>query len=152
MEIKKELSLIDNVKLLIDPTLPLISNLSNISSLLASFFKTSSWVGFYLKKEKENVLYLGPFQGSLACTIIPFGKGVCGKCAEEKKTIIVDNVLEFEGHIACSSSSRSEIVVPIIKDEVVVGVIDLDSDLYSSYSKEDGKLLENVANIISILF
>ena len=152
MELKQDVSLVDGLKALIDPTLPLVSNLSNVSSLLAAHFKTSSWVGFYLKKENEDILYLGPFQGSLACTLIPFGKGVCGTCCLKKETIIVDNVLLFPGHIACSSSSRSEIVVPIIKNEEVVGVIDLDSDSYSSYTIEDGNVLEEVANILSSLF
>ena len=107
---------------------------------------------FYLSYENEDVLYLGPFQGSLACTTIPFNKGVCGKSAYLKKTLIVDNVLEFDGHIACSSSSRSEIVVPIIRGDEVLGVIDLDSDLYSNYSLSDQELLEQCAKILSELF
>lgn len=152
MEINNELSFIDTVNHVIDKSLPLVSNLSNVSSVIKMYFKNTSWAGFYLSDEKQEVLYLGPFQGSLACTIIPFNKGVCGKSAYLKKTLIVDNVLEFEGHIACSSSSRSEIVVPIIKENKVLGVIDLDSDLYSNYSLSDKELLEQCAKILSELF
>ena len=152
MEINNELSFIDTVNHVIDKSLPLVSNLSNVSSVIKMYFKNTSWAGFYISDEKQEVLYLGPFQGSLACTIIPFNKGVCGKSAYLKKTLIVDNVLEFEGHIACSSSSRSEIVVPIIKENKVLGVIDLDSDLYSNYSLIDQELLEKCAKILSDLF
>lgn len=152
MEINNELSFIDTVNHVIDKSLPLVSNLSNVSSVIKMYFKNTSWAGFYISDEKQEVLYLGPFQGSLACTIIPFNKGVCGKSAYLRKTLIVDNVLEFEGHIACSSSSRSEIVVPIIKENKVLGVIDLDSDLYSNYSLIDQELLEKCAEILSDLF
>jgi GAF domain-containing protein len=152
MEINNELSFIDTVNHVIDKSLPLVSNLSNVSSVIKMYFKNTSWAGFYISDEKQEVLYLGPFQGSLACTTIPFNKGVCGKSAYLKKTLIVDNVLEFEGHIACSSSSRSEIVVPIIKENKVLGVIDLDSDLYSNYSLSDQELLEKCAEILSDLF
>lgn len=152
MEINNELSFIDTVNHVIDKSLPLVSNLSNVSSVIKMYFKNTSWAGFYISDEKQEVLYLGPFQGSLACTIIPFNKGVCGKSAYLRKTLIVDNVLEFEGHIACSSSSRSEIVVPIIKENKVLGVIDLDSDLYSNYSLSDQELLEKCAEILSDLF
>ena len=152
MEINNELSFIDTVNHVIDKSLPLVSNLSNVSSIIKMYFKNTSWAGFYISDKKQEVLYLGPFQGSLACTIIPFNKGVCGKSAYLRKTLIVDNVLEFEGHIACSSSSRSEIVVPIIKENKVLGVIDLDSDLYSNYSLSDQELLEKCAEILSDLF
>ena len=152
MEINNELSFIDTVNHVIDKNLPLVSNLSNVSSVIKMYFKNTSWAGFYISDEKQEVLYLGPFQGSLACTIIPFNKGVCGKSAYLRKTLIVDNVLEFEGHIACSSSSRSEIVVPIIKENKVLGVIDLDSDLYSNYSLIDQELLEKCAEILGDLF
>ena len=92
---------------LIDKDLPLITNLSNASALLNNL-KDINWCGFYIKK--GNNLYLGPFQGDVACTVIPLDKGVCGKAAREAKTIIVPNVNEFPGHIACSSLSKSEIV------------------------------------------
>ena len=101
---------------------------------------------------KNNVLYLGPFQGDLACTVISLNTGVCGKSAYLKQSILVPNVHEFEGHIACSSSTNSEVVVPIIKDEKLLGVIDLDSNLINNYTNEDVKILESIAKVIADLF
>ena len=97
----------------------------------------------------DNKLYLGPFQGKVACTVIPFGKGVCGDSAKSKKTIIVSNVLEYPGHIACSSISRSEIVVPIMKDDKVLGVIDIDAPIFNRFNEKDKEVLEEVAKLIS---
>ena len=141
--------MISKVKAIIDKNIPLVSNLANISAILNEM-EDINWCGFYLVK--DNKLYLGPFQGELACTTIPFGKGVCGTAAIEKKTLIVDNVLEFKGHIACSAKSRSEIVTPIIKDENVVGVIDIDSPSFSRFKEEDKKVLEKIANDVAVLF
>lgn len=141
--------MISKVKAIIDKNIPLVSNLANISAILNEM-KDINWCGFYLVK--DNKLYLGPFQGGLACTIIPFGRGVCGTAALEKKTLIVDNVLEFKGHIACSSKSRSEIVTPIIKDGSVVGVIDIDSPSFSRFKEEDKNVLEIIANEVAVLF
>ena len=141
--------MISKVKAIIDKNIPLVSNLANISAILNEM-KDINWCGFYLAK--DNKLYLGPFQGELACTIIPFGRGVCGTAALEKKTLIVDNVLEFKGHIACSSKSRSEIVTPIIKDGSVVGVIDIDSPSFSRFKEEDKNVLEIIANEVAVLF
>ena len=137
------------IKGIIDKDLPLVSNLSNVSSILNQLDKIN-WCGFYLAQ--NGTLYLGPFQGDVACTKIPFGKGVCGSSAKEKKTIIVDNVNDFPGHIACSSLSKSEIVVPIIKNDAVVGVIDIDSPIYSRFTDKEKSLLESVAIILSELF
>lgn len=144
--------LISNVKSLIDKNIPLVSNLSNLSRVIYESFENTSWCGFYITDSTKNVLYLGPYQGPLACTIIPIGKGVCGVSAESKETQLVDNVHEYPGHIACSSSTNSEIVVPVIKNNRVVAVIDLDSDLFANYTLQDQKLLEEVASIISELF
>lgn len=144
--------LISNVKSLIDKNIPLVSNLSNLSRVIYESFENTSWCGFYITDSTKNVLYLGPYQGPLACTIIPIGKGVCGVSAESKETQLVDNVHEYPGHIACSSSTNSEIVVPVIKNNRVVAVIDLDSDLFANYTTQDQKLLEEVASIISELF
>ena len=141
--------MISKVKAIIDKNIPLVSNLANISAILNDM-EDINWCGFYLVK--DNKLYLGPFQGELACTIIPFGKGVCGTAAIEKKTLIVDNVLEFKGHIACSSKSRSEIVTPIIKGGNVVGVIDIDSPSFSRFKEEDKNVLEKIANDVAVLF
>lgn len=144
--------LLKNLKSIIDESVPLVSNLSNISRLFEESFRDSLWCGFYLSDKKRKTLYLGPFQGPLACTVIPFGRGVCGTAALNKSTCLVPNVHEFSGHIACSSLSNSEIVVPIIKNDEVVGVIDLDSALYNYYDLEDQMLLEAAAKIISELF
>lgn len=141
--------MIEKIKAIIDDKIPLVSNLSNVSAILNEM-EDINWCGFYLAK--DETLYLGPFQGELACTTIPFGKGVCGTAAQTKKTLIVDNVLEFKGHIACSSKSRSEIVTPIIKGDTVVGVIDIDSPSFSRFNKDDQDLLEEVARKLAILF
>lgn len=140
---------LESVKTLIDPQVPLISNLSNIASVL---FKLDNinWAGFYLVD--KNYLYLGPFQGEVACSIIPFSKGVCGYSYTNKKTVIVPNVNEFKGHIACSSLSKSEIVVPIIKNGQVVALIDIDSPIYDRFSKVEQDYLEAIADYLKDLF
>lgn len=137
---------------IIDNTLPLVSNLSNLSRVLYEGFRHISWAGFYIADESGKTLYLGPYQGPIACTKIPFSKGVCGAAASSKTTILVDNVHEFPGHIACSSSTNSEIVVPIIKNDIVVGVIDLDSEMLSNFTQADALVLEKIAMSISQLF
>ena len=134
---------------IIDKDLPLVSNLSNVSSLLFKMGEVN-WAGFYLSN--GEYLYLGPFQGDVACTRIPFNKGVCGKAYSDKKSIIVDDVNKFPGHIACSSLSKSEIVVPIKKDDAIFGVIDIDAPVYSRFKKEDQELLEKVAELLVLLF
>lgn len=149
-KINNNISILDNIVAIIDKDVPLISNLANLSYVLKFYFKNTDWAGFYLMK--NNVLYLGPFQGDLACTVISLNTGVCGKSAYLKQSILVPNVHEFEGHIACSSSTNSEVVVPIIKDEKVLGVIDLDSNLINNYTNEDVKILESIAKVIADLF
>ena len=134
---------------LIDKDLPLVSNLSNASSLLNKL-PNINWCGFYLVSGDR--LILGPFQGDVACAIIPFNKGVCGYAYRTKQTVIVDDVNKFDGHIACSSLSKSEIVTPIIKDNQVKAVIDIDSPIYSRFSKDDQKLLEEIADVLKELF
>ena len=141
--------LIKQLKEIINPDLPLVSNLSNASSLLNQL-DSINWCGFYLRDGDR--LFLGPFQGEIACTVIPLDKGVCGYAASSKKTVIVDDVNSFKGHIACSSLSKSEIVVPIIKDNDVKAVIDIDSPIYNRFSKEDTELLEAFAEILKELF
>ena len=134
---------------LIDKDLPLITNLSNASALLNTL-EDINWCGFYLKD--GDVLYLGPFQGDVACTRIPLDKGVCGKAARDAKTIIVPNVNEFPGHIACSSLSKSEIVTPIIVNNEVKAVIDIDAPIYNRFNEFDQKLLEELAEVLAQLF
>ena len=134
---------------LIDKDLPLITNLSNASALLNTL-EDINWCGFYLKE--GDVLYLGPFQGDVACTRIPLTKGVCGKAARDGKTVIVPNVNEFPGHIACSSLSKSEIVTPIIVNNEVKAVIDIDAPIYNRFNENDQKLLEEIAEVLAPLF
>ena len=141
--------LLKEIKAIIDPTLPLVSNLANVSALLNKL-DNINWCGFYLKEGEK--LYLGPFQGDVACTIILLGKGVCGKAALEKQTIVVKDVNAFPGHIACSSLSKSEIVVPIIKDNDVKAVIDIDAPIYDRFSQKEQLFLESVAALLSPLF
>jgi GAF domain-containing protein len=119
----------------------LIANLANVSAVLKETFNFF-WVGFYLVKKDE--LVLGPFQGSLACTRIAFGKGVCGAAWKQKETILVPDVDLFPGHIACSSLSRSEIVVPISKVGEIVAVLDVDSDKENDFDLIDKKYLEEL--------
>lgn len=123
----------------------LVANLSNIAAALKqtmNFF----WVGFYLVKDKQ--LVLGPFQGPIACTRIEYGRGVCGYSWKEKKTVIVPNVEEFPGHIACSSASQSEIVLPAFKDGQVALVLDVDSDKLNDFDDKDQEGLEKLMRII----
>jgi len=122
-----------------------VANLANISAALREAFGFF-WVGFYLVKENE--LVLGPFQGPIACTRIRLGKGVCGTAWERGETIIVPNVDEFPGHIACSSASKSEIVVPIKKAGKVIGVLDVDSDQLDDFSEIDKEWLEKLVLLI----
>lgn len=141
--------MIRQIAAIIDPKLPLVSNLSNVSAILNQL-DDINWCGFYIRK--DDYLYLGPFQGEVACTIIPLGKGVCGTSALKKETLVVPNVNEFPGHIACSSVSKSEIVVPIIKDNEVKAVIDIDAPIYYRFAKKEQDLLESVAKLLSPLF
>ena len=122
-----------------------ISILSNTSAFLMEMMKDVSWVGFYLY---DKTLYLGPFQGKVACTIIPMNRGVCGCSAYQRETIIVENVHEFKGHIACDSASNSEIVVPIVFNNNLYGVLDLDSTSFSRFSEEDKLFLECLVSIL----
>ena len=134
---------------IIDEKLPLVTNLSNATAVLNQLGNIN-WCGFYLVD--DETLYLGPFQGDVACTIIPFNKGVCGYAARNKQTVIVANVNEFPGHIACSSLSKSEIVVPIIVDDVVKAVIDIDSPILDRFNVEDKELLEEAAKLLEVCF
>jgi L-methionine (R)-S-oxide reductase len=138
--------LVSQVKSLINKDDNLLSNLSNFTAAIKDTFDKISWVGFYLFDGKK--LYLGPFQGKVACTNIEVGKGVCGTSAEKRETIIVPNVDKFPGHIACDSSSRSEIVVPLIQNGNLLGVLDLDSHEYDSFGITDKKYLEEICKFL----
>lgn len=126
----------------------LIANLANITAVLKTQFN-HLWIGFYLIDIKANQLILGPFQGPLACTRIPFEKGVCGTAWASKQTQVVHNVHEFPGHIACSSATNSEIVVPLIIGNTVWAVLDIDSIAFNTFDDEDQFFLELIAEKIS---
>lgn len=142
-------TLIPQLKALVDGESDFIANCANIAAALRQSFGFF-WVGFYFVKNSDE-LVLGPFQGDIACTRIQLGKGVCGSAWQQENTIIVDNVDEFPGHIACSSLSKSEIVVPIFHNGVVIGVLDVDSDQLSDFDETDKIYLERLALLISDL-
>lgn len=130
---------------LIDGEHDFIANSANVSSLLYHSLPDLNWAGFYFLKDGE--LVLGPFQGKPACVRIAMGKGVCGTAAEQRQTILVDNVQEFPGHIACDSESNSEVVVPLIKDHQLIGVLDLDSPLVGRFDKADARGLNELVSL-----
>lgn len=138
-------SLLPQITALIEGEPDPIANLANISAALKQTFNWL-WIGFYLVKDTE--LVLGPFQGPIACTRIAHGRGVCGTAWQEARTIVVQNVDEFPGHIACSSESRSEIVIPILKDQKVIGVLDADSKNLSDFDQTDARFLEQLCTQI----
>ena len=140
------LSLIPQIKGLVSGEPDLVANLANIAAALKEQFDFF-WVGFYLVKEEE--LVLGPFQGPVACTRIRKGRGVCGTSWSQGNTIIVPDVEKFPGHIACSSISKSEIVVPIFKNNEVWGVLDVDSDQYNSFDETDTQFLQEIVALIA---
>lgn len=122
-----------------------IANAANLSSLLYHSLPDLNWAGFYLSKGEE--LVLGPFQGKPACVRIAMGNGVCGTAAKQRQTILVDNVHDFPGHIACDSASNSEIVIPLVKHERLLGVLDLDSPSFARFNDEDARGLNELASI-----
>ncbi|MFI8574831.1 GAF domain-containing protein [Rossellomorea aquimaris] len=119
-----------------------MANLSNASALLNQFMDRINWVGFYLYEEESNQLVLGPFQGLPACVRIPLGRGVCGTSASEQKTLRIEDVHQFPGHIACDAASQSEIVIPLVKEGKLIGVLDIDSPEKARFDEEDQKYLE----------
>ncbi|WP_054943054.1 GAF domain-containing protein [Paenibacillus ihuae] len=124
-----------------------IANLANASALLKFSLPDTNWTGFYLFDGKE--LVLGPFQGLPACIRIPLGRGVCGTSAEERRTLVVDDVHAFPGHIACDAASNSEIVVPLLKDDQLLGVLDIDSPLKHRFDDEERRFLERFAAMVA---
>lgn len=124
----------------------LIANLSNASALLNIFLKEINWVGFYLFE--DGGLVLGPFQGLPACIRIPIGRGVCGTAAQSAKTIVVDDVDQFPGHIACDAASKSEIVIPVFKNGSLIAVLDIDSPIKKRFSKEEANYLEQFVKVL----
>lgn len=138
-------SLAAQLRSLLEGERDFIANAANFASLLYHSLPDLNWAGFYLQKDGE--LVLGPFQGKPACIRIAIGKGVCGTAAEQRQTIMVDNVHDFPGHIACDSASNSEIVVPLTKHEQLLGVLDLDSPSLARFDDEDARGLNELAEI-----
>ena len=137
--------IIPQIKGLLEGENDLIANLANVAAALKEQFDFF-WVGFYLVKEDE--LVLGPFQGPVACTRIKKGRGVCGSSWEKGKTIIVPDVEKFPGHIACSSLSKSEIVLPLFSDSKIIGVLDVDSSTLNSFDETDQLYLQKIVDLI----
>ncbi len=131
---------------LLEDETDLIANLANVSAALNDFLEDINWVGFYLYKEDQ--LVLGPFQGHPACVRIPMNRGVCGKAATTRLIVRVSDVHAFSGHIACDSASESEIVLPLIKDDVLIGVLDIDAPIKDRFSKEDEDFLQEVTHVL----
>jgi len=137
-----------------DSTLPLFSNLANISALLKEALDGTNWTGFYLWNEAASELVLGPFQGLVACTRIPFGKGVCGTAVKALQTQRVADVHLFPGHIACDGASEAEIVVPLVRagadecTEEILGVLDIDSPVKNRFDALDQEGLEQLAGVL----
>ena len=138
-------ALIPQIKGLLDGETDLVANLANVAGALKEQFRWF-WVGFYLVK--QNQLVLGPFQGPVACTRINKGRGVCGTSWAEAKTLVVPDVEKFPGHIACSSLSRSEIVVPLIRNNEVWGVLDVDSEYLDHFDETDQRYLEEIIGLL----
>ena len=138
--------LLKQVELFIEDAPSTISLLANLTALLKQYYPDANWIGFYLAK--EDYLYLGPFQGESACQLIQWGKGVCGTAALTKTTQIVENVHKLKNHIACDVNSMSEIVIPIIINEKVYGVLDIDSPVEADFDKKDQDFLEALVELI----
>ena len=137
--------LLAQVRAIVKDETDAVANMANVAALIQETFHFW-WTGFY--RVVDNQLVLGPFQGPVACTRIGFGKGVCGTSWKEKRTIVVEDVEQFPGHIACSSESRSEIVVPLLKGDEVIGVLDIDSEKLATFDTTDKKWLEQIAEVV----
>ncbi|MDR0333581.1 MAG: GAF domain-containing protein [Dysgonamonadaceae bacterium] len=138
-------ALYSQLEVLLNVETDIVANMANLAAALKEVFDFF-WVGFYVVKNDE--LVLAPFQGPVACTRIRFGKGVCGTSWEREQAIVVPDVEQFSGHIACSSLSRSEIVVPVIKDDKVVAILDVDSNKLDAFDNEDAQYLEKIVSLL----
>lgn len=148
---EKYLVLYDQIKALTEGESDMIANMANIASMIHETFGFW-WTGFYrvcsIPETEKEMLVLGPFQGPLACSRIAYGKGVCGTAWAKANTVIVPDVDRFPGHIACSSASKSEIVVPVFKDDTVIAVLDIDSADFDTFDETDALWLERIAALI----
>lgn len=142
-------TLLPQIASLVEGETDTVANMANVAAALKETFGFF-WVGFYVVK--EDMLVLAPFQGPLACTRIKYGKGVCGTAWKEARTLVVPDVDQFPGHIACSSASRSEIVVPVVKEDKVVAVLDIDSSELNSFDQTDALYLEKVCELLAAVF
>lgn len=142
-------TLLPQIESLLAGETDVIANMANIAAALKQTFGFF-WVGFY--RVKEDILVLSPFQGPLACTRIRIGKGVCGTAWKEARTLVVPDVEQFPGHIACSSDSKSEIVIPVIHDGKVVAVLDIDSDTLNSFNETDAFYLEDICQRLAATY
>ena len=138
--------LLSQVKAMVKDESDPVANMANVAALIQEAFRFW-WTGFY--RVIDNQLVLGPFQGPVACTRIGFGKGVCGTSWKERRTIVVEDVEQFPGHIACSSESKSEIVVPLFKSDEVIGVLDIDSERLATFDAIDKEWLEQIAEVVA---
>ena len=138
--------LFTHAELFLDKKLNIVTNLANMSAIIMENISDLNWVGFYLYDGEK--LYLGPFQGKAAVTIIDMGKGVCGTSALKKEILIVDDVHKFPGHIPCDCDSKSEIVLPIVKDGELFGVLDIDSPIQNRFDKNTAKDLEKLVKLL----
>jgi len=138
--------LLENLPHYIDRNVPWYATLANAASVIDYFLPDVNWVGFYIME--DDVLYLGPFQGLAGCMKILPGQGVCGTAAERKETVVVDDVHAFEGHITCDTQTESEIVVPLVKEERIVAVLDIDSPKKARFDETDRKWLKKVSALV----
>ena len=139
-------SLLKQAQTLLEPRFGQISNTANLSALLYRALPDINWAGFYFLD--GEMLRLGPFQGKPACTEIPVGRGVCGTAVREGKTLVVPNVHEFAGHIACDSASKSEIVVPLLREGRVWGVLDIDAPIFNRFDDTDAEFLQKITALL----
>lgn len=146
MKEKRYELIVQQLKGLLEDEHDMIANMANMAALLFHELPDLNWAGFYLLKNDE--LILGPFQGKVACMHIPLGKGVCGTSASNRCTMLVDNVHTFPTHIACDSASNSEIVIPIIKENTLLGVLDVDSPVFARFDSVDQQYLEQAVGIL----
>ena len=139
-------NVLSQAKALLDIRFGRISNMANLSALIFNTLPDLNWAGFYILD--GEILRLGPFQGKPACTEIPLGKGVCGTAAVRAETLVVPDVHQFAGHIACDSASKSEMVIPLLADGKVWGVLDIDSPILNRFNETDKKYLEKLAQLL----
>ena len=143
----KYTTIFQTIQALVEGESDIIANMANMSALLHEEFGFW-WTGFYRVEQESDQLVLGPFQGPVACTRIPFGKGVCGTAWERAESVIVPDVHKFPGHIACSSASNSEIVVPVFQGKKVIAVLDIDSTEFNTFDQTDKEWLEKIVSLI----